>query len=351
MKPSQSNAINQQLKQALECHQTGNLAAAEEGYRNVIRTEKNSQIALQFLSEICIQSQRQSEGQALIDRLASQKEVNAEFWLGQIKAQLKVKEFETAQMHLDAYTRIFQQDANAYYLQGLSYSAETKLESAVEKFSMALIIDPNHADALRHRANAYCELNRFDAALIDLNRALLKDSDALELYLKRASVYLKLQNPTEASKDFLKAIELEPKSYAAYIGLGQLFAEEKLHKQAIKAFKLAMLADPAKHQTLSCIIRSLHLICDWSDYEKNNQYIIQLVSSGSTFENPFSYLNITSSAAEQLACANYTSANEFRRLPRPQHAQLSENKKIKIGYVSGDYYNHATTILIEKLFH
>jgi protein O-GlcNAc transferase len=90
--------------------------------------------------------------------------------------------------------------------------------------------------------------------------------------------------------------------------------------------------------------------CDWDDLYAGEAKLLDLVRSGSGSVAPFPLIATRASAADQLLCARkwarrfVVRANEmFLHQPRP------ESKRLRIGYLSADFHQHATVSLIAEL--
>lgn len=113
---------------------------------------------------------------------------------------------------------------NAFYRRGNAYYYLGALEKAIEDYSRALVLIPDHAETFYNRANSYADLGDHDRAIADYTRAIgLKPSfDAA--YYNRANSHLRQGKLRRAIEDYKKAYSLKP--------------NEPLYRRRIKALGL-----------------------------------------------------------------------------------------------------------------
>jgi tetratricopeptide (TPR) repeat protein len=93
----------------------------------------------------------------------------------------------------------------AYVTLGEIHKAYSRIEKAVEAYSMALNIDPDHFDARLKRAQLYVEINEHGQALKDLQHAAKINPHSGEVYQLRARCHEALGETEKAQADTWKA--------------------------------------------------------------------------------------------------------------------------------------------------
>lgn len=91
-------------------------------------------------------------------------------------------------------------------------------------------------------------------------------------------------------------------------------------------------------------------LCDWRDFEADDRRIRDFAAAGRLIP-PFALLATNATIEEQHACAIRWAA----RLEKPASARLPRRAprsegKVTIGYLSGDFHDHATSRLTAELF-
>jgi tetratricopeptide (TPR) repeat protein len=93
----------------------------------------------------------------------------------------------------------------AYVTTGDIHKADFRIEKAVEAYSMALNIDPDHFEARLKRAKLYAEIGEPGQALKDLDHAAKINPHRGEVYLLRAQCHEALGDNEKAQADTWKA--------------------------------------------------------------------------------------------------------------------------------------------------
>ena len=120
-------------------------------------------------------------------------------------------------------------------------------KEAVEKYTEAINLDPNYAEAYHNRGLVYGSWRLKDAekGLADLNKAIQLNPEDAESYAVRAEIYDFQDNYSEAIKDYTKAIQLDPNNVEYYAERGYLYDyKEKNYHAAMKDYAKAVQLDP-----------------------------------------------------------------------------------------------------------
>jgi tetratricopeptide (TPR) repeat protein len=151
----------------------------------------------------------------------------------------------------NAKNHLFEQ----YFNQGVTLANQGNYsQEAIEQFTRALSLNPNHADAYVWRGYVYHYLNKYQQAIDDCNQAIRLNPNHVNAYINRATAYNYLKNYEQALNDSNQAIRLNPNDASAYIN--RAFAQIELgeYQQAIDDCKEAIRLNPnhvAAHQHLT----------------------------------------------------------------------------------------------------
>ena len=266
-----------------------------------------------------------------------------------IKTLIHFKKYEDAIEKMVSFFEANSKSAQLWQLKGIAHAALDQHIDAIESFSQAISLNNNKALSFFERGKSYSAINKLHEAINDFNDAILINSNNSDYYYQRGNTYFKALDLPKALNDFMKSIEINPKDYKIHAQMGFALLKLKLFSFAENAFARVLKIDPNISYIMSNLITCRHYSCNWNHYEEDKKYLIHLVTEKNIPENPFSFLNITSNAEHQKICTenfsklNYPKKNSFKHSPR-------NNKKIKIAYLSNDYYSHATMILCNSLF-
>jgi protein O-GlcNAc transferase len=286
-----------------------------------------------------------------------------------------------------------------------------KLEKLPEALKLILEAMKLHSDFLsfNYLGQIYHKMKNYDEAINNFNISIKIKSDLHISYVNRGSVFEDLENFDGAIKDYKKAIEINPKAYLAYNNIGNVFTKigkfdeafnnlkiatqsnkflpfynlgclfNKINKneEAIKSFNKSIEINPEhissyKNRALAYLrskkfifaindykkIKEINeknddgtyffcksIINDWEDYKILTDEITNKIKNKIKIQ-PFYLLNfLDDNNIQNSCCENYlieTKKSAFK-------INFLKNKKIKLGYFSADFNNHAVTRLIKDV--
>lgn len=115
-----------------------------------------------------------------------------------------------------------------------------KYIEAVDKWTRALLINPNDDQSLVSRASAYYNLDKLDDAMQDLNSALLLNSTNYNAHLNKAVIFKERGQHEAALASFALALSCNPKCCEAYMERGVLYGEAGQHDLAMSDINMAL---------------------------------------------------------------------------------------------------------------
>jgi Flp pilus assembly protein TadD len=122
---------------------------------------------------------------------------------------------------------------------------QRKLEEAATDFAVALKVNPQYGPALR--GSGYCKLEKreFAEAAKDFEKSLTAQPDNANTYLLLGIAYLELDRRDSARAALFKALSFNaPHELRAYIYLANLYARERLYKEAAEELQKYLEANP-----------------------------------------------------------------------------------------------------------
>ncbi len=119
-----------------------------------------------------------------------------------------------------------------------------RLAEAEAACGQALLLDPRHASSLYLMATILGEEGRPAEALTFLDQAIALGPNVAEAHGNRGITLMALDRPNEAEQALRRAIELDPRRAEPWYALGNLKAQQKEHPAAFEAFLKALEIDP-----------------------------------------------------------------------------------------------------------
>jgi protein O-GlcNAc transferase len=264
-----------------------------------------------------------------------------------------------------------------------------RFEDALSGYDLALKIEPSHYPALLERANILCRLNRFDEALLiyqsslsvapnksdvychistalvslgrfadaldALNRALeISPNNAFAL-LQRGDLLRKCNRATEAIEDYTGCIEIQsPYKIEAFVNRGLSKWEDKGHPElAVFDFESALKINPEYPYLRGRLLHAKLQCASWSNIEQDVLAINDGVREGKKVVRPYVYQAISESPEDLQKCAQILAKDLFPYNPMPPQILrkiVKNGKRIRVGYSSAEFIEHATSHLMAGLY-
>jgi predicted O-linked N-acetylglucosamine transferase (SPINDLY family) len=205
--------------------------------------------------------------------------------------------------------------ADTLYNSGLALQRLARYEEALAAYERVLALKPADAEALNNRGNVLQELKRLDAALASYEAALAVRPAYVEALYNRAVVLMLLIRPADAAAAYARLLEVAP-DYPFARG---------------RRLQAAMIA------------------CDWRGFVQQVAAIEAGIAAGKPVVEPFAWLAVATSAASQRRCAEIYGA-QFEALALPSLLPPRPHGRIRLGYMAGEFRQHATAFLMAELF-
>ena len=265
-----------------------------------------------------------------------------------------LKRFSEAVAAFDAAIDLKNDYFEAFYARGHVLQAMRQYDAAVESYDHAIALDPHD----RRAHPAYCsrgfalkELKRFQDALASYDQAIaLEDSDA-EVCTNRAGVLQELGQHEAAIASYDRAIVLNPECVEAHAGRGFALLNCGRHEAALGSFDRAFALQP-EMKYLSAFRRYAQMqTCDWRDLAPYLEQLERRLMKREPVSGPFQVLALLDSPPLQRLAAEIWVREECP--PNEVLGAIAARPladKIRIGYFSADFYNHAVSFLTAGLF-
>jgi predicted O-linked N-acetylglucosamine transferase (SPINDLY family) len=240
--------------------------------------------------------------------------------------------------------------AEAQFNRGIILQQQGRLDAAIEAYQQALRLRPDYIEAATNAGIALQELGRLDEAAGAFEHAAAKlRPGAAEPHNNLGIVLLARGEPAQAVAAFQRALALKPDYAAAFYNLGNAWRELGKPEGAIAAYGQALRLRPDDADAFSQLVYQRWRACDWSSFAADQQRLRDLVRQGARVP-PFFLLVTEASPAEQLACARRWVEPFVRAVPPSPAFRPRGRERIRLGYLSADFHQHATAQLAAELF-
>lgn len=275
---------------------------------------------------------------------------NPDAWVNYGRSLSELKRFHEALNCFEKALRINSELPQALGNQGAIYAELHRNEEALACFDKVLTINPSIPAAWSNKANALCRLRRHDEALAIYDRAIQLDPHNADTWARKGDALCSLKRHKEALTQFDHAIQLNPKHADAWHYKGNALNELKRPQEALTHYDQAIRLKPDHDYLHGDRLTTQMAICDWSDIQTQFNEIANRLKNDQPAATPFDVLGMLDSPASQRKAADLY-AQHF-----PVNHSLGEipvrvaKDKIRIGYFSKDFQNHATAFLTAELY-
>ena len=240
--------------------------------------------------------------------------------------------------------------AEAFYNRATVLQQQARLEEALAAYGRAIALRENYADAINNAGIVLQELGRASEA-IDLYRPLLERMPAhADACNNLGTALLADGRADEARAAFEQALAHQPDFPEAFCNLGNARRELGDLTGAIAAYRDALRLRPDDAGAFSQLIYHRTQACAWDGYEADQEKLVDMARRGIRVP-PFYLLSTPASASDQLICARHWATSiSPPRTALFHHQACAGRERIRLGYLSGDFYQHATAQLMAELF-
>lgn len=234
---------------------------------------------------------------------------------------------------------------------GTCQSRQRQFAEALASYEKALALNGDYAEAWLNRGATLHELAQYEAALASYDKALALNRDHAEAWLNRGVTLKQLHRFEDALTSLDRAIALNPQSAEGWMNRGVTLVFLKRYKEALAAHERAYSIRPDLPNLMGDLLLTRLFICRWDGFQTWCDEVQQALKRGDRACRPLASISLPLSAAQQRKCAELYVLENFppagnTAMPRRAHA----GDRIRLGYFSADFYNHAVSVLSAGLF-
>ena len=238
------------------------------------------------------------------------------------------------------------QDAEVHNNLGNVLEKLEKFDEAQNNYRQAILLEKNYTEAYYNLANLLNKLSRFDEAEINYIQAIKLKPNFAKAFNNLANLLKELRRFDEAEINYIQAIKFKPNFAEAFYNLANLLKELGRFNESIINFKETLKINPELVTAEAEILLLAASTGDHSNFKNLDKEASRLGISTKSVQ-PFYGLSWVDNPAQQLQRTINFVAEKFKRYPinlsvKPKMLP----KRIKIAYVSGDFYNFPTMHLL-----
>ena len=285
------------------------------------------------------------------DQAIRLKPVFAEAHINRGIALNELRHFEAALQSYDLAIRLDPNKPDVHNYRGAILSTLKRFEEALQSYDRAIRIKTDYAEAWAGRGAALSALNRLEEALQAYDRAIQIKKNYAEAHNVRSIALCALNRFDEALQSCDRAIRIKPDYAEAYANRGVALRELKRFEEAMQSYDRAIQLAPHYEFLMGDVLRTQMNICDWGNYGSSVAELRERLSRGEKSAPPFFVLALLDSLDLQRRASDiWVRAKSTIGGEHEAAAPLPSHRRIRIGYFSADFRNHAVAVLMAGLF-
>lgn len=251
--------------------------------------------------------------------------------------------------------RIDPRHASSLYLMAMIMGEAGQTAEAVNYLDQVIAVAPNAPDAHGNRGIALIALGRLDEAERSLRRAIELNPRRAEPWYALGNLKIQQDDPQATFEAFLRVLEINPRDGRAWTNMGNALQQMGKHDDALAAYEraasllpreaavyynlaLAFHAQGRTAEALAGAVRAVEL--DPNHVMAHSNVLLHSIYFGE------------GSAADLLAAHeewDRLHAQPLARMPPVRPADRDPDRRLRIGYVSGDFRQHPVGWLLANV--
>jgi predicted O-linked N-acetylglucosamine transferase (SPINDLY family) len=268
---------------------------------------------------------------------------------------LQASQWTAAVAEFERATRLAPQDALMRLNLARAHARAGHSGPAIEAAREALRIDPASPLACRVLVEYLGQENRFDEAAAVFDAYPPEAPRDFDFHNAHGNALFQCKRWQDAVGVFFQALALKMDAAIVHYRLGLTFKDLAMTREATECFRTAVSLDDGQIRALalSLLVFEGRQTCDWSRVDQDTSQLLAALDatddSTGQLLSPFALLAVDATPAQQrrigsLRVKGLTSG--IKPLPAPGKRKPGP---IRIGYLSCDFHQHATAVLMTEL--
>ncbi|MDZ4849859.1 MAG: tetratricopeptide repeat protein [Pirellulaceae bacterium] len=350
------------LATAAKHQESGELDQAERIYEQILRRSPDFADALDQWGLLLTKRQQFDRAIQLIEKAVSKEPSNFLFhyhlaWAYELDGML-----ELAVSSYQRSTQLHSSLADAHVGLGLTLQKLKRFDEAAAAFQNAIQLRPLDSELYNALGRVLAELGILDNALACFEHAIKLQPNYADAHYNLGNIFRLQDKLPDAIRAYENARRLNPDFVNAYNNLGNVLVMMKKYDEAAETFRQACQVRPDCAGLMTTLVHQRLHLCDWNGIEDLARNAIAIAEQKRFQEidlliTPFEFLTlpVVTSAALQHQCNRQWSrrVSDEAGCPVGDSSRFSARparSKIRLGYLSSDFHNHATAWLAVEMF-
>jgi len=263
--------------------------------------------------------------------------------------QIKLSKFDEAYKVALRSTEIEDHNAAAWLNVGLALFNLNESEGAMQAYNKALSLNPQYPEALLNVGVLFAGQRLFYEAIKKYEAVLELNNNNVEAWVNKGVALHELKQYPEALKNFDTAIGLNKDSVEAWLNKSNTLFEQGAFDTSLACVERAYHLRPEQELAIGELLKAKFKMCEWGGIEELIDKCCQDINHGRLASSPFPLIGFVDDPSAHLQAASLYVKKHFptSKLTKTTF-QVNAKVKIKIGYYSADFHNHATSYLMAQ---
>lgn len=234
--------------------------------------------------------------------------------------------------------------ARLYYRRGEPETAWRAVQAILQQ-------DQTNGQALLLGARCLIDMQAAPTAAILLKMLRHLQPDSAEIQNLSGNAALAQGAHEEAEAFYATATRLDPQIFAVWRNLGHVYFQQKKFGAAAESYTRAAELEPHNADAWLLALHAGDQVANWSDRDEKMASLMRALDAGAVIQTPFALISKLDDPVRQLAATREYALRALAAAARPLSMQQTKEKgnRLRIGYLSGDIYSHATSVLIAEM--
>ncbi len=353
---SSDSTIQQLLEQGVAHYRANQFPAAEAALRRVLATEPMNPIALAYLGMMAILFGNNESARVLLERSLAASGPRADTYVSLGLALCNLAKYDAAIDVLRSAIRMQPGNDAAHNNLGNALKGQGNLAAAEESYRAAIQANPHAPEAYGNLASLLLGQRRLDEAFSAAEEAIRLHPAFAQALNVRGAVLREKRRTNEAIASLQAALQANPNYADAYLNIGNAYQDLHQLDNAIAAYQEVIRLrsnDWGSHQGLALVLQESGMMENAIAYLRRAMELSP--DDAALRSNLIYYLHFAESTADD------TAINEQHQQWREQYAaplrlriqphlnDRDPERKLRIGYVSPDFFHQAESFFVMPL--
>jgi len=224
-------------------------------------------------------------------------------------------------------------------------------QDAREAFDRAVQYNPRLVAAHLGRAAALMRRHNVVAGLVSADRARQLDPRCAEAHYLLGAGQISLGNLEEALVALDEALRLRADYPEALFARGEARYELARYDEAAQDLAQLLALRPDWPLARGNLLHNRMRAADWRGFDELLGEVVARLRAGESVVSPFAWQAVCTEEADARRCAELVTERLYAAAPRPaRRARSGPRDKLRIGYVCGEFREHATAMLMSGIW-